>query len=370
MGKLATDVGLEAVQSAIPKAIEARPEEPRDRVASMFGPLFKASYLKASELKTFFVESCEFLEDEICDVPLIATYYAKFIGHAVGDGVLEMGFLTEALAPLVGAELCREAAAIDGNRGAAFMAASILQVIKGREGGEEAAKRAYASFDLTALMPEGSKTAAAVVSLLGAAELAYVDPSLAEQARSAAEASAAADSQQQLTALEAHLRTELGEAEPHPEGLNTEALKAWVSANCSAIAHATIARTVMRCALETATSDEPPPAQKIQQQIERCKVLLIQYCAAGSEGEKLQAQAACLYEVQAFCGRKGWPQGLIKKLFYNLYESDIVFEDAYGVWREDVSDETPGKDKALFQVNEFLQWLSEAAEDDGDDDDD
>jgi len=210
----------------------------------------------------------------------------------------------------------------------------------------------------------------AVVSLLEAAELAYVDPSLAEQARSAAEASAAADSQQQLTALEAHLRTELGEAEPHPEGLNTEALKAWVSANCSAIAHATIARTVMRCALETATSDEPPPAQKIQQQIERCKVLLIQYCAAGSEGEKLQAQAACLYEVQAFCGRKGWPQGLIKKLFYNLYESDIVFEDAYGVWREDVSDETPGKDKALFQVNEFLQWLADAAEDDGDDDDD
>ena len=190
-GKVATDVGLEAVQSAIPKAIESRPEEPRDRVASMFGPLAKANYLKAAELKTFFVESCEFLEDEICDVPLIATWYAKFIGHAVADGVLEMGFLTEALAPLVGAELCREAAAIDGNRGAAFMAASILQVIKGREGGEEAAKRAYASFDLTALMPEGSKTAVAVVSLLEAAELAYVDPSLAEQARSAAEVCAA-----------------------------------------------------------------------------------------------------------------------------------------------------------------------------------
>ena len=40
------------------------------------------------------------------------------------------------------------------------------------------------------------------------------------------------------------------------------------------------------------------------------------------------------------------------------------------MWREDVSDETPGKDKALFQVNEFLQWLADAAEDDGDDDDD
>ena len=30
--------------------------------------------------------------------------------------------------------------------------------------------------------------------------------------------------------------------------------------------------------------------------------------------------------------------------------SQVVFEDAYGVWREDVNDVTPGKDKALFQV--------------------
>ena len=62
-------------------------------------------------------------------------------------------------------------------------------------------------------------------------------------------------------------------------------------------------------------------------------------------------QAGCLYEVQAFCGLRGWPQGLIKKLFYNLYETDVVFEDAYGVWREDVNDITPGKDKALFQAS-------------------
>ena len=73
-------------------------------------------------------------------------------------------------------------------------------------------------------------------------------------------------------------------------------------------------------------------------------------------------------QLAAGAGRKGWPQGLIKKVFYNLYETDIVFEDAYSVWREDVSDETPGKDRALFQVNEFLQWLAEAAEEEGDDD--
>ena len=124
---------------------------------------------------------------------------------------------------------------------------------------------------------------------------------------------------------------------------------------------------------------------------------------------RLVKQVGCVYEVQAFCHEHQWPTGLVKKLFYNLYETDIIFEDAYGVWREDVSDATPGKDKALFQaraaaghshrhiahmlvygawllsvvldvdscvclsvrlcvpsqVNEFLQWLDEAVEEDG-----
>lgn len=56
----------------------------------------------------------------------------------------------------------------------------------------------------------------------------------------------------------------------------------------------------------------------------------------------------------------------MKKLFFQLYNVDVVFEDAYGVWREDVTNETPGKEQALFQVNEFLQWLDTAAEDEED----
>lgn len=149
--------------------------------------------------------------------------------------------------------------------------------------------------------------------------------------------------------------------------LNIEELTSWIAANFAELKPHVIARHVMRTALETATSEEPPPAQKLLKQIERCKLLLIKYTGPGGDAAALTAQVACLHEVQAFCGRKdAW--SVIKKVFYNLYEMDIVSEDAYKVWREDVSDETPGKDKALFQVNEFLQWLAEAAEVEGDDD--
>lgn len=174
---------------------------------------------------------------------------------------------------------------------------------------------------------------------------------------------------EQMTALEAHLMAKLGTSDE--DGDTSEQLMEWIGANCTATDEAYIARIVMRCVLETSTTEVPPGPNKVTKQIEKRKAMLLKYAAIKSnQSEVLRAQASCLYEVQAYCGRKGWPAGLIKKLFYNLYESDIVFEDAYSVWQEDVSDETPGKDRALFQVNEFLQWLAEAAEEeDGADED-
>ena len=117
----------------------------------------------------------------------------------------------------------------------------------------------------------------------------------------------------------------------------------------------------MRCVLEAAVAGgEEPKAPALCQQIERCKDASKARARRSSRSGCTSRPTACT-RCRPFA-RKGWPNGLIKKLFYNLYETDVVFEDAYGVWREDVVDSTPGKDKALFQVNEFLQWLDEAAE--------
>ena len=54
-----------------------------------------------------------------------------------------------------------------------------------------------------------------------------------------------------------------------------------------------------------------------------------------------------MFEVQRYCCNANWPQGLAKKLFYQLYDQDIVFEEAYNVWQEDSDDTTDGKPKAL-----------------------
>ena len=59
----------------------------------------------------------------------------------------------------------------------------------------------------------------------------------------------------------------------------------------------------------------------------------------------------------------------MKKLFYQLYEADVILEEAFTVWREDTSDQGANKMKALVQVNEFLQWL-ETTEEEGEDGED
>ena len=62
-------------------------------------------------------------------------------------------------------------------------------------------------------------------------------------------------------------------------------------------------------------------------------------------------QLAGVYALQTFCHSKTFPKGLLLRLFVNFYELDIMEEQAFLRWKEDVNDAYPGKGKALFQVS-------------------
>lgn len=59
---------------------------------------------------------------------------------------------------------------------------------------------------------------------------------------------------------------------------------------------------------------------------------------------------------------------MLLRWFMNTYELDLIEEDAFLKWKEDIRDDYPGKGNALFQVNQWLNWLEEE-EDDGEDGD-
>lgn len=60
---------------------------------------------------------------------------------------------------------------------------------------------------------------------------------------------------------------------------------------------------------------------------------------------------------------------MLLRYFVNLYDMEIIEEEAFLSWKEDITDEYPGKGKALFQVNQWLTWLETAEEEESEDED-
>lgn len=73
-------------------------------------------------------------------------------------------------------------------------------------------------------------------------------------------------------------------------------------------------------------------------------------------------QVSALYSLQVHCNANAFPKGMLLRYFVNFYDMEIVEEEGFLAWKEDMSQEFPGKGKALFQVNQWLTWL-ETAED-------
>lgn len=78
---------------------------------------------------------------------------------------------------------------------------------------------------------------------------------------------------------------------------------------------------------------------------------------------KQDLQLVALYSLQTYCHSINFPKGLLEKWFNFLYEFEIVDDEVFARWKEDINDEYPGKGKALFQVNKWLTWLEEAEDD-------
>jgi len=79
---------------------------------------------------------------------------------------------------------------------------------------------------------------------------------------------------------------------------------------------------------------------------------------------KVDLQVIALYALQSTWFALGSPKVMLLRWFMNLYELEIIDGESFMAWKEDISDDYPGKGQALFQVNQWLLWLEEAEEED------
>lgn len=84
--------------------------------------------------------------------------------------------------------------------------------------------------------------------------------------------------------------------------------------------------------------------------------------------EDNKKQKLVVYSGQVWCHANGNPRGFMLRSSGHLYDLDVVEEPAFRAWREEVTDEFPGKANALIAINEYLNWMR-TSEDETDSDD-
>uniref|UniRef100_A0A3P8X0K0 Eukaryotic translation initiation factor 4 gamma 2 n=2 Tax=Cynoglossus semilaevis TaxID=244447 RepID=A0A3P8X0K0_CYNSE len=116
--------------------------------------------------------------------------------------------------------------------------------------------------------------------------------------------------------------------------------------------------------------DEEQFSAPSKEQLDEEKQLLLSFKPVMQKflHDYMKLQVAALYALQVHCNTKGFPKGMLLRYFVNLYDMEIIEEEAFLSWKEDVTQEYPGKGKALFQVNQWLTWLETAEEEESEDD--
>lgn len=105
---------------------------------------------------------------------------------------------------------------------------------------------------------------------------------------------------------------------------------------------------------------------------EKERALLQKYCPVLDAflHENADLQLVAIYALQVFCNSVNFPKGMLLRWFTALYDLEVIEEDSFLRWKEDLSDAYPGKGNALFQVNSYLTWLENTETDEEEEGDD
>uniref|UniRef100_A0A3Q2ZYD6 Eukaryotic translation initiation factor 4 gamma 2 n=1 Tax=Kryptolebias marmoratus TaxID=37003 RepID=A0A3Q2ZYD6_KRYMA len=108
-----------------------------------------------------------------------------------------------------------------------------------------------------------------------------------------------------------------------------------------------------------------PPKEQLEQE----KQLLLAFKPVMQKflHDHTELQVSALYALQVHCNASCFPKGMLLRYFVNFYDMEIIEEEAFLAWKEDITQEFPGKGKALFQVNQWLTWLETAEEEESED---
>ena len=295
------------------------------------------------------------LEDQKCDLPKADEHLATVLAGAVADGSVAFAALAAAAAE-AGPE--GDAGYLREEGGAMAVLCKILAAVA-RAWGAPRAERALA---------DSGVDLAAFIGTMDKEDGVTLDALLEKHGVAALPAGASL----------APTRAKLAELVAGGPGASGDALAAWIESDASAEARvsAEFVGEVAAWALAAVPADADASAPIAA--LAPAFAALRAACKGPGEAEGANAggarvgkearEVAVLSAAQRLCAARGFPAGLLERIFRDLHAGDVLDETAMKAWRDDEAsaiglEKIAGKEKALFETMELLQEF--ASDDEG-----
>ncbi|KAK6973350.1 eukaryotic translation initiation factor 4 gamma 2 [Biomphalaria glabrata] len=322
-GKMIPDLLATIMQNALDKS-----EAIQEVSMNLIDELKSENVITSDQFMEGFKQVCNRMSDLETDVPLVKSIMARFGATAVTLGLVTLTDLAEPFEGGVHYPLF-------------LLCLQNIHKMKDKEWLFDTVNRN--KIDLQKMLPELDQNKERLMEILEDRGLSFMFPLLRIQAelskQIAAEPSATALYKWVKDKVEVHLQTDPG----------------FIHVLVTSILKYITNESTLKPGTDITVTPEKALMEKEKELLDQLKGVLQLYLQ-----DHASLQMAALYAVQVFCHSNNFPKGMFLRFFVNLYDMEVVDEDVYLRWKEEVNDQYPGKGKALFQVNQWLNWLQTA----------
>ena len=157
------------------------------------------------------------------------------------------------------------------------------------------------------------------------------------------------------------------------EGVEEAELKKWLDSHVSgsgvrgssAFVHSLVTCVVRSAAEKSVLSELSCLHSKMDKlHVSEQKRLIAKYrevLAESLRGNRAR-QIEAIYAMQVYAGSKGFPKYFLAHLFNAMYDLELIEEEAFYLWKDEINESYPNKGQALFHLQRWFNWLQEASE--------
>lgn len=113
---------------------------------------------------------------------------------------------------------------------------------------------------------------------------------------------------------------------------------------------------VKNAAEKSVLADNPNVVSTDKAKVAKQKQLIQKYAdlLRAYLGSSQRRQVEAIYALQIYAESKGFPKYLLPHLFNQMYDLELIEEEAFYVWKDEINDNYPNKGQALFHVSPIV----------------